>query len=231
MSSRGSRSSTPSTRSNRSRSSNSSRSSNRSRSSDRESPDDDEEEKVFQFHEYVYGHNFDEVEKMLSKDSSLINKNEENTPTRDLPIITAIQSVKDKGTPEAFNMFKNLLRKRNIDIMAKTKLKTNALFFAMSQDLPNVVRSLVYKEPRLLNVKTVQGQIGISSSEVGLTPLGLARKRYSTYPTSNLSEIIGILENGPQRPVNPFSRRQGRRRGGKRLTKKRSKRRTKKRKY
>ena len=213
-------------------SSNRSRSSNRVISTDIDASDDDEEEKVFQFHEYVYGHNFDEVEKMLRKDSTLINKNEENTPTRDLPIITAIQSVKDKGTDEAFNMFKLLLRKRNIDIMAKTKLKTNALFFAMSQDLPSVVRSLVSKEPRLLNVKTVQGQIGISNSEVGLTPLGLARKRYSTYPTSNLSEIIEILANPPQRrPVNPFSQRQGRRRGGKRLTKKRSKKRTKKRKY
>jgi hypothetical protein len=161
---------------------------------------------------------------MLRKDPSLINNNEENTATRDLPIITAIQSVKDKGTDEALNMFKFLLRKRNIDIMAKTKLKTNALFFAMSQDLPNVVRSLVYKEPRLLNVKTVQGQIGISNSEVGLTPLGLARKRYSTYPTSNLAQIKEILENPPRRPVNPFSRRQVRRQGGKSVTKKRKKR-------
>ena len=158
---------------------------------------------------------------MLNKDPSLINNNEENTATRDLPIITAIQSVKDKGTDEALNMFKFLLRKRNIDIMAKTKLKTNSLFFAMNQELPDVVRLLVYKEPRLLNVKTVQGQIGISNSEVDLTPLELARKRY---PTPNLTQIKRILENPPRRPVNYYSRRQGRRRGGKSVTKKRKKR-------
>lgn len=233
-SSNSSRRSSPSTRGTRRsrRSSPSSRGTN-SRGSSRGRSSRDitpEEDRVFQFHEYVYGRNIQKVKEMLEKDPTLIRKNEENTQTRDLPITTAIQSVNNSysensetATSKALDMFKYLLKQPGLDLTAKTKLagtnkKSNVLFFAINLKEPSVIKELIEKEPRLLNIKTEANQISIVAREVGKTPLQLVTQRYNINNDPQLREIKNILERSIR---NLYSRRRPQsRRGGGRKTKK-----------
>lgn len=164
------------------------------------------------FHDYIYNNDIPGMERMLAEDPWLINKEEQDYgQVGHLPLMTAIL---ENTEPIAFDY---LLANPKLDIMAKTKRKSNILFIAITYLRPDIVKKVLDKEPRLFKVKSTATQVDISPGERNKNALGVVIERLNHNPSAKLREIKTILEefegNNPQTPSPRRSSTRSRSRG------------------